>query len=46
MTSDSSCKTGNIFGHNRTQELEDEMFGLNLPGLFTSTIVLEFDPAW
>ena len=43
---DNNCETGNVFGHNKTQKLEDEMFGLNLPGSFTSTTVLEFDPAW
>ena len=46
MTTDNNCETGDVFGHNRTQKLEEEMFGLNLPGLFTSTIVLEFYPAW
>lgn len=46
MTTDTNCDTGNIFGHNRTQKLEEELFGLNLPGLYSSIIVLEFNPAW
>ena len=46
MTLDSDCHQGNILGHNRDAELEDNLLPLSPPGVQPSVISIGFYPDW
>lgn len=46
MTLDSDCRQGNILGHNRDAELEDNLLPLTPPGVQPSIISIGFYPDW